>query len=126
MSFLCWFQVCRVGIIVCQIFRLFSLIFGWFFSQSGRWEVIFIDLCVVLINLGYSFAQIWLSVGLVVRQGVPVIAFTVKVFVYCFTLFSSPNFFLTEYEECIAFSIGWVVLVDFLDFAVSLCEVEIA
>jgi len=54
------------------------------------------------------------------RQGVPVVAVGVKVFVYCFALSCSPDFVLTESEECVTSSVGWVVLIDFLDFTVRL------
>ena len=88
------------------------------------WKVVFINLCVVLINLWDSFSQIWLPVGSIVGQGVPVVAFTVKVFVYCFTLSGSPDVVLAESKERISSSVSWVVFVDFLDFAIGLCKAK--
>jgi len=88
------------------------------------WEVVFITLCVVLINLWDSFSQIWFPVGSVVGQGVPDVAFSVEVFIYSFTLFGSPDLVFAESEERISSLVGWVVFINFLDFAISLCKAK--
>jgi len=88
------------------------------------WEVVFIDLCVVLINLWDSFSQVWSSVGPIVAQGVPVVGVGVEIFVYSFALFGRPSFFFAKYEERISSAIHWIVFIDFLDSAVVLCKAK--
>jgi len=108
------------------VFWLFSLITGLFDRYYRRWDVIFVHLCVILVNLGYSFSQVWSSVDSVMREGIPVIAFIVKVFVYCFALLCSPDIVFTESEECISSLIGWVIALDHLDFGVVFSETKVA
>src|SRR6267142_69093 len=120
MSFFSLLRVGRVGIVVGQVFDLFLFVCSYLFSCSRGWEVVFIDLCVVLINLWDSFSQIWLSVGSIVGQGIPVVAIGVKVFVYSFALLGSPDFVFTESKECITSSVGRVIFINFLDFAIGL------
>ena|SRR6266850_3788557 len=116
---LLWF-----GIVVGQVFNWFFFVCSYLFSCSRGWEVVFIDLCVVLINLWDSFSQVWPSVRLIVAQGVPVVVVGVKVFVYSFALSGSPDFVFTVSEECISSLIGWIVFVDFLNFAIGFCKAE--
>jgi len=59
-----------------------------------------------------------------VAQGVPVIGVGVKVFIYSFALFGSPDFFFTKPEERISSSIGWVVFIDLLDSAIGFRKTE--
>src|SRR6267142_6407618 len=119
---LCWID--RIRIVVSHVFDLFFFVCSYLFSCLRGWEVIFIDLCVVLINLWDSFSQVWPSVGPIVAQGVPVIAVGVEMFVYSFALLGSPDFVFTESEECITSSVGWIVFIDFLNSAVGLRKVE--
>src|SRR6266850_2380315 len=115
MSFPCLLWVGRVGIVVGQVFDLFLFVCSYLFSCSRGWEIVFIDLCVVLINLWDLFSQVWPSVGSVMAQGIPVVAVGVKVFVYSFALLCSPGFVFAESEERVASSVGWVVFIDFLN-----------
>src|SRR6266850_262034 len=124
MSFPCLLWVCRVGIVVGHVFDLFLFVCSYLFSCSRGWEVVFIDLCVVLINLWDSFSQVWPSVGSIVAQGEPVIGVGVEVFVYSFALLGSPGFFFTKSKECVSSSVSWIVFIDFLDSAVVLCKAE--
>jgi len=114
----------RIGIVVCQVFNLFLFVCSYLLSCARGWEVVFVDLCVVLINLWDSFSQVWPSVISIVAQGVPVIGVGVEVFVYPFRFLGRPSFFFAKSEECISSTISWVVLVDFLDSAVVLCKAK--
>src|SRR6266850_6162636 len=124
MGFFGLFRIRGVGIIIHKVFGLFLFICSYLFSCSRGWKVIFIDLCVVLINLWDSFSQVRFSVGAIVGQGIPVVAFSVEVFIYCFALPSSPDFVFTESEECITSSVSRVVFIYFLNFAVCLCKAK--
>jgi len=121
---LCWSG--RIGIVVGQVFDLFLCFCSYLFSCARGWEVVFIDLCVVLINLWDSFSQVWSSVGSIVAQGIPVVGVGVEVFVYSFALSGRPGFFFAESKERISSAIGQVVFVNFLNSAVVLCETEIS
>ena len=114
----------RIRIVVCQVFNLLFFVCSYLFSCARRWEVVFIDLCVVLINLWDSFSQIRPSVVSIVAQGVPVVGVGVEVFVYSFALLGRPGFFFTKSEERISSAISRVVFVDFLDSAVVLCKAK--
>src|SRR6266850_6750087 len=124
MSFLSLLWVGRVGIVVGQVFDLFLFVCSYLFSCSRGWEIVFIDLCVVLINLWDSFSQVWPSVDSIMAQGIPVIAVGVEVFVHSFALLSTPNFVLTVSKERITSSVGWVVFVDLLNSAIGLRKAE--
>src|SRR6266850_2118384 len=94
------------------------------FSCARGWEIVFVDLCVVLINLWDSFSQVWSSVVSIVAQGVPVVGVGVEVFVYSFALLGRPSFFFTKSEERVSSAISRIVFVDFLDSAVVLCKAK--
>src|SRR6267142_1981777 len=98
MSFFSLLWIGRVGIVVGQVFGLFFFVCSYLFSCSRGQEVVSIDLCVVLINLWDSFSQVWLSVGSIVAQGVPIVAVGVEVFVYSFAPLGSPDFVFTKSE----------------------------
>ena len=57
-------------------------------------------------------------------QGVPVVGVGVEVFVYSFALLGRPSFFFAKSEERISSAVGWVVFINFLDSAVSLCKAK--
>src|SRR6266850_6722133 len=117
---LCWID--RIRIVVSHVFDLFFFVCSYLFSCLRGWEVIFIDLCVVLINLWDSFTQVWPSVGSIVAQGVPVVGVGVEVFVYSFALLGSPGFFFAKSKERVSSSVSRIVFVDFLNSAVVLCK----
>src|SRR6267142_6299363 len=123
-GFLGLLWVGRIGIVVGQVFDLFSFVFSYLFSCSRGWKVVFVDLCVVLINLWDSFSQVRSSAHSVVAQGVPVIGVGVEVFVYPFALLGCPSFFFTESEERVSSAVGWIVFVDLLDPTVVLCKAK--
>src|SRR6266850_432268 len=112
-SLLCLFRVGWIGVVVGQVFDLFLFVCSYLFSCSRGWEIIFIDLCVVLINLWDSFSQVWFIVGSIVAQGIPVVGVGIEMFIYSFALLGSPSFFFAESEERISSAVGWIVFIDF-------------